>query len=177
MEIFNTRNEMFESFSKGLKICELGVFEGDFSKIIFEKCEVNELVLVDMFEGNFGSGDKDGNNYHYVNLNQEHEKLINYFKENDNVKIIKSSTTDFLVYAKDNYFDIVYIDADHSYSGVLSDLTLSYLTVKKNGLICGHDYVKGSDVEKDVFYFCETHNLKINILTNDKCPSYGIIKI
>jgi glycosyltransferase involved in cell wall biosynthesis len=41
---------------------------------------------------------------------------------------------------QDESLDFVFIDADHSYTGVLADLKLWASKVRKGGLICGHDY-------------------------------------
>lgn len=175
-KIFTNRDEMMCSFEQNLIIAELGVFEGDFSKKIKNICNPKELYLVDLFHGNFGSGDKDGKNYHFVQLENEMTKLMDFFNKDENVKIIKSSTLDFLNKIDDNYLDLVYIDADHSYNSVLNDLRLSYVKVKKNGFICGHDYVLGTEAEKAVNDFCKEVNLEINYLTKDGCPSFCIIK-
>jgi len=175
-KIFENRNEMISTFDKNLIIAELGVFEGDFSKVINEICEPKELYLVDLFNGYFGSGDKDGKNYHYVQLEDEMNKLVDFFKESENVKIVKNSTTDFLNSLDDNYLDVVYIDADHGYSSVLNDLNLSYKKVKNGGLICGHDYVLNTEAEKAVNDFCSEMNLMIEFLTKDGCPSFCIKK-
>lgn len=175
-KIFENRDEMMSSFDKNLIIAELGVFEGEFSKRIKEICEPNKLFLVDLFHGNFGSGDKDGKNYHYVQLEDEMKKLIGHFKNDKEVSVIKSSTIDFLNTLEDNYLDLVYIDADHSYNSVLEDLRLSYRKVKKNGFICGHDYVQRTQAERAVNDFCKEMNLEIEYLTKDGCPSFCIIK-
>ena len=176
MKVIETREKMIEIFEKNLKIAELGVFEGEFSKIINEVCQPKELYLVDLFEGYFGSGDKNRKNYHYVQLESEMEKLIDYFKTDNKVKIIKSSTTDFLNNLEKDYLDIVYIDADHSYTSVLNDLELSYPKIKSGGMICGHDYVPKTEAEKAVNDFCIKFNVNIDYITKDGCPSFCIIK-
>jgi hypothetical protein len=176
MQIFDNRNEMISSFEKDLIIAELGVFEGDFSKDIKKICKPKKLFLVDLFDGYFGSGDKDGKNYHYVQLEDEMSKLIKFFENDETVSVIKNSTSEFLNSLDDNYLDIVYIDADHSYNSVLEDLRLSYKKVKTGGLICGHDYVPSTQAEKAVNDFCNEMNLSINSITKDGCPSFCIIK-
>lgn len=175
-KIFENRIEMLFSFEKNLKIAELGVFEGNFSKEIYKICEPSELYLVDLFDGYFGSGDKDGKNYHYSHLELEYEKIKSYFVKNKNVKVIKDSTINFLNKLEDNYLDLVYIDADHSYEAVTKDLELSFKKVKNNGLICGHDYVTNTEAKNAVDDFCVKFNLKIKYLTNDGCPSFCIVK-
>jgi len=48
-------------------------------------------------------------------------------------------------------FDFVFIDAEHSYQGVLADLKAFYPTVKADGLFCGHDCeVKLKDADPDI---------------------------
>jgi hypothetical protein len=176
MKKFKTRNEMFSHFEKGLKIVELGVFRGEFSKIIYEICNPSELYLVDLFDGIFTSGDKDGLNYQTVNLLDEMFSIIESFSENPNVTVVKSSTIEFLLSKEDEYFDLVYIDADHSYDGVLNDLELSYKKVKRNGFICGHDYISGTACANAVNNFCNSKNLSIEYITEDGCPSFCIVK-
>jgi predicted O-methyltransferase YrrM len=103
-------------------------------------------------------------------------KLIDYFKTDNKVKIIKSSTIDFLNNLEKDYLDIVYIDADHSYTSVLNDLELSYLKIKTGGMICGHDYVPKTEAEKAVNDFCIKFNVNIDYITKDGCPSFCITK-
>jgi len=44
---------------------------------------------------------------------------------------------------KDNFFDLVYIDADHSYGSVRADIKVWYPKVKPGGYISGHGYGQG----------------------------------
>ncbi len=176
MIIFETRNDMLDSFDKQLCIAELGVFEGEFSKEIYNRCNPKKLFLVDLFQGYFGSGDKDGKNHHYVQLEEEHKKLMSEYESDDSVEIIKSSTIDFLNSIENDSLDVVYIDADHDYLPVKNDLILSYQKVKTNGLICGHDYVPHTQAKRAVDDFCNENNLTINYLTKDGCPSFCIVK-
>ena len=79
MKIFENRNLLLESLPKDLIIAELGVFEGEFSKDIYSICNPKELNLVDLFSGIFGSGDKDGKNHHYINLDEALIDIQKYF--------------------------------------------------------------------------------------------------
>lgn len=176
MTRFETRNEMLEQFPKGLVMAELGVFEGEFSKIIHEVCKPSKLYLVDLFDGYFGSGDKDGNNHHYVQLEDEMVKIQENFKDDSTVEVIKSYSTEFLKSLPNESLDIVYIDADHSTRGCLYDLNLSYDKVKVGGLICGHDYLNGVGPFYAVNHFCNERRLEIEMITGDGCPSFCIIK-
>lgn len=176
MKTFITRNDLLNELPKNMVIAELGVFEGEFSKHIFNICSPSRLYLIDLFSGIFGSGDKDGKNYHHVNLDEEMIKISDYFKNNPEVEVMKLSTVDFLNSIQDESLDMVYIDADHSYQSVLTDLNLSYNKVKLGGFICGHDYVNGTEAKFAVDKFCSEKNLFIEYITTDGCPSFCIIK-
>ena len=189
---------MLESLPKNSVIAELGVFKGEFSKIIYDICQPSKLYLVDLFSGNCGSGDKDGQNFQFAQLEDEMINIQDYFKDK-NVDVIKSTTIDFFLSIKDESLDMVYIDADHSYQAVMIDLLFSYKKVKTNGLICGHDYIHQTNIAADDFSevgleglisgyhyihqakiavddFCRSLGLEIEILTQDGCPSFCIIK-
>jgi hypothetical protein len=43
----------------------------------------------------------------------------------------------------DATLDFVYLDGNHSFESVLSDLTNWYPKVRPGGLLCGHDYIDG----------------------------------
>ena len=177
MIYFPTRNDFILSLGKNLKVCEVGVFKGKFSEFIFNSINPSELHLIDLFEGIGHSGDKDGENIEYANLNESYSNLIEKYS-NNKVKIYKGYSKNILNTFQDNYFDFIYIDADHSYESVRKDLDISLKKTKVGGIISGHDYIKEnfSGVYRAVNEFCIENNLKIDFITNDKCPTYGIIK-
>jgi len=178
MKILKTRTNILEHLPKNIKIAELGVFKGDFSKEILKIVQPEKLYMVDLFEGLMGSGDKDGNNMHFVDLGKTLIELTNLYKENENVSIIKDFSFNFLNSLSDNYLDAVYIDADHSYEAVKKDLEISLLKVKNGGAIIGHDYNhnKFPGVVKAVNEFCKKYDKQISFLTEDGCPSFLILK-
>lgn len=178
IKTFNTRQDFFKTFSKNLNICEIGVFQGEFSKFIHKELEPKELVLIDLFDGNTSSADQNFENNKFANLNEEYKNLVTYF-DNKNVKLIKGKSQEKLKELPDNYFDIIYVDGDHSYDGVIKDLKNAYLKTKQNGVICGHDYNLKyfPHVVAAVSDFCNEYKLKIDFLTLDKLPTFGIIKI
>ena len=58
----------------------------------------------------------------------------------NNIKFIQGNSANILPTLPDNYFDMIYIDADHSYEAVKNDITLSISKLKSDGYLCGHDY-------------------------------------
>lgn len=178
MICFETRNDLIKSLSNDMVICEIGVFKGEFSKYIYETIKPKELHMIDIFDGMMCSGDKDGKNIIWVNLNEEYVKLKSYFNNTQNVRIHKGFSFEILNGFVDEYFDLIYIDGDHSYEGVKKDLEIVINKVKKGGYIFGHDYTQTMfpEVVRAVNEFCDENNLKISYITNDGCPTFGIIK-
>jgi len=124
--------------NKNLKVCEIGVYEGEYANVILSCLPESELHLIDLWHPM-------GNDFFYSEFSNEHmdsayEKVRCRFNGNVNVKILKGDSKGLFSNFKDEYFDWVYIDGDHSYEGVLSDLKNWMPKVKKGGAISGHDF-------------------------------------
>jgi hypothetical protein len=175
MKIFETRNDILDKLPKKLRIVELGVFRGEFAEEIFTRMNPKELYLVDIWSGSFGSGDKDGNNHTVIdNMENVFFGLRDKYKFESTVHVIKKNTVDFLNSCSDNSFDMIYVDADHTYSAVTNDLELSFSKLKNTGILCGHDYIQGSEIQQAVDNFCYKYKQKIVAITKDGCPTFLI---
>lgn len=171
------RNELLDLMSDCKIVAEIGVFKGDFSRVINKKLSPTELHLIDKFEGVVCSGDKDGKNIIWADLTEEYQKLLNWGESNQNVKIHRGLSYEVMSQFKDNYFDLVYVDGDHDYLGVKKDLEISFLKIKNSGHLLGHDYTpEFMGVVKAVNEFCEEKKQEISIITEDGCPTF-VIKI
>lgn len=175
MRYVDTRTDLLRLLPKGLVIAELGVFIGDFSKTILEVCEPKLFFMVDTFPyAPVYSGDKDGKNRIDVpDLSIYFEILKERYKDKKNVTIVRGTTDVFSHLAIDCELDAVYIDAQHDYDAVLSDLYNYYSIMRSGGFILGHDYDQ-SGVKAAVDLFCNEKGLRIKYLTRDLCPSYFI---
>lgn len=178
--LISTRDELLKELPKGLKIAELGTFEGSYGKLIWEYTSPSKLYLIDAFtDKTCYSGDKDGlNRRTRYNMEEVRLELKEYFKDYPDVSILKILSWDFLYTLEDDFLDMVYIDANHAYGAVARDLELSRKKVRNDGYITGHDYQPGGlfdEVYRAVNDFCDKYNLKIDCLTQDLLPSYVII--
>ena len=175
MRYVDTRTDLLRLLPKGLVIAELGVFIGDFSKTILEVCEPKLFFMVDTFPyAPVYSGDKDGKNRIDVpDLSIYFEILKERYKDKKNVTIVRGTTDVFSHLAIDCEIDAIYLDSDHSYDQVLSDLYNYYSIMRSGGFILGHDYDQ-SGVKAAVDLFCSEKGLRIKYLTRDLCPSYLI---
>ena len=184
--IFDNRNDMIKYYCNKItnpKILEIGVFRGEFLEYIVNNCNIYLIDGIDIFTGICCSGDADGNNLHYYNVENSYLELIEKYKNVFNVSIYKADSVRFLKSKEDNYYDIIYIDADHSYDSVKSDLMNAFNKVKNNGYIMGHDYemnmVKAQTfynfgVQRAVDEFCTTYSQKILAKAYDGCVSFCI---
>ena len=186
IKIFDSRKEMIKHYSETIAypiILELGVFKGVFLDYLVKNCNHRCIDAVDLFEGVTCSGDDDGNNVEYYDVGTSHLELVDKYKNMPNVTIIKSNSVSFLQNQPDDSYDIIYIDADHSYEGVKNDLVNSYRKIKNLGYIMGHDYemnmVKARNIydfgtKKAVEEFCLDFKQIIMAKAMDGCVSFCI---
>lgn len=172
---------MLSLVPSGVAICELGVFDGQFSELLLSK-EPPHLVLIDLWSGHVVSGDVDGNNIRALTGEQCLSAVRARFAGNDKVELVQAYTSAIRRFPKD-YFGLVYIDADHTYSGALSDLRNAYTRVVQGGVIMGHDYEMNMEkaqrtysfgVRAAVDTFCSIMKLPIVAKGMDGCVSYCI---
>jgi len=178
MKLIETREELIKLVPKNSIGVEIGVFKGDFSKILLEIIQPQILYLIDPWEGKIESGDKNGNNIEYIDGNTYYaNNIIKEFLFNPKIKILKHYS-DIINLFPDIHLDWIYIDGAHDYTTVKNDLINSYSKIKQNGYIMGHDYTTNMfpGLVKAVDEFCLEYNLNIEYLTHDGCPSYLIIK-
>jgi len=175
MKIFETRNDLIEKLPKNINVVELGVFKGEFAEELYKRMVPNHLTLVDIWEGSYGSGDKDGQNHITIdNMETVYNSLIKKYSNTSNVSIIRSTSISFLQTQENNSLDMVYVDADHSYEAVKSDLELSYQKLKHGGILAGHDYITNTQIAAAVDHFCYNYRQQIVATTRDGCPTFVI---
>lgn len=186
IKLFDSRNEMIVYYSNTIKypkILEIGIFRGDFFNFIFNNCNPQKLDGVDIFSGITCSGDENGNNVINYDIGLSFIELIEKYKNYSNIKLHKSDSVSYLNSVEDEYYDIIYIDGDHSYNGVKRDLEVAFKKIKNKGFIMGHDYEMNYakalnhyqfGVEKAVDEFCDNYNQKIIAKGLDGCVSFCI---
>ena len=141
---------------------EIGVMDGEHAKIILKYLNISELILVDPFQVYIDAPIK-------KKLNWDFDKMYldvkNKFLNNSRVKIYREYSQTACALFDDNYFDFIYIDADHSYEQVKLDLENWFPKLKQFGVICGDDYGRpvGYGVVKAVNEFAFSKKLVVQI--------------
>ena len=154
--------------------CELGVFKGDFSKVLLDSGKFDQLYLVDPFSGRIQSGDKNGNNVEVHDGESLFSSVSKRFEYNSDVFITRQRSHEFLSTFKDDFFDFIYIDTTHQYSQTVLELELAYKKVKNNGIVAGHDYhhqMFGGVVDA-VHFFSNRYKLPFYLTTDDILNTY-----
>ena len=140
-------------------VLELGSMAGMSSYVIASTAK--ELSCVDIWSDNqdYLSHDpiqaKIYKNFYpeLLNVFDKFQENCKEFIESEKIKIYKGLTQDLHDQFLDESFDVILIDADHSYIGISRDFNLYYRKLKPNGFIVFHDY--GDTMWTGVKEFCD----------------------
>ena len=137
------RQEMLGLMPVGSRCAEIGVWNGGFSKEILNITAPTELVLIDPWDLLAQRDEGEWNHKAHQDA-QVMEGMFNnvtaQYGERDDVNIRKGFSADILSSYPDNYFDWVYIDGNHQYEFVRSDVEISFHKVRAGGIIAGDDF-------------------------------------
>lgn len=117
-----------DNVNKNIICAEVGVLKGDHAEVMFYYLNPKKLYLIDSW--------KENDYYEFVK-NRFLNKIIDHKIHILNEESLTASTR-----FNDEFFDLVYIDGDHSYEAVMIDLNAWYPLVKKGGMLSGHDWNK-----------------------------------
>jgi hypothetical protein len=104
-------------------VAEVGTDHGAFAEIILKYAVPSELHVIDISLANF------------------RRDVFAPAIQAGTVRLHESDSVEALRRFPDEYFDWIYIDANHSYEGVTRDLNEAKRAVKRQGLLVVNDYV------------------------------------
>lgn len=122
--------------TKQMRLVEIGSWTGCSMEIFADY--FLQVVCIDLWES-WKSKDKDDISHKY-NMSKVEKIFDDRVDGKRNVVKMKGLSSEQIEKYPDKYFDICYIDADHSYEGVKADILLCQ---KKSKMIAGHDYCLG----------------------------------
>tara|TARA_B100000579_G_scaffold44380_1_gene30957 strand:- start:15 stop:698 length:684 start_codon:yes stop_codon:yes gene_type:complete len=139
------RAYILEQLDRNSKIVEVGVWKGEFSLQIWNISSPNLLVLVDSwtFDKKVRGCAPQVSGKEPLNQNffdQAKKDTYDKFENIQNVNILDLNSLEASSKYEDNFFDYIYIDAEHTYEAVTKDLEVWYPKLKKNGTLFGDDY-------------------------------------
>lgn len=141
--------KLIEMFGSKVRIAEIGCWIGDTTKRLVEAYgdRIGGYVCVDNFKGcpndhlgaiasKFGGKSIESEFFHNC-------KSLSGPGKANKVDLVVGESVETAVHFKDvgiHAFDIVFIDADHSYENTLADIRAWLPLVREGGYICGHDF-------------------------------------
>ena len=137
------------NFMKENAVCaEIGVWKGDFSKEILKK-NPSKLYLIDPWKSitdipaRWHAAPQD-------KMDAIYNDVVSDFSPDNRVEIIRKLSDDAASDIEDGSLDWIYIDGNHSYEFVKSDLENWWPKLKSGGALCGDDYQEGEYQVKDL---------------------------
>lgn len=160
--VLPNRDHVLNKLPKGGICVEIGTYRGDYAQKILDIIKPDKLYLLD------------------VNCSFVKER---FKKEIESGKVIYlEGYSNDLVDLVPNEIDFLYIDADHSYEGVSTDLKLYEPKVKDNGYIGLNDYIlldwvsqTTYGVKRAIHEFCIDHNWKWAYLALAPCDFRDVV--
>jgi len=122
-KVVPNREAILHQMKKGGIVAEVGVQEGVFSKSILQICEPKELHLIDY-------------SLIYFSIDKKYKSEI----ADGQVKLHEGDSSVAISKFPDEYFDFIYIDADHAYPGVQRDIHAAKTKIKLDGFLLFNDY-------------------------------------
>lgn len=170
------RIDLLNKFPKNSIGIELGVHLGDFSDKILQIVNPRKFHLVDSWD--CIPLNKPAAYSGIYNRDLFVKKRFESSIKKNKLFIHKNYSHEALNFFENNYFDWIYIDANHDYDFVKFDIYNWSNKIKNDGLICGHDYCwKSNGVVKAVDEFINDKNWQLIYHTvYDKFPSWILKK-
>ena len=124
-KFYSNRYSALSTLTANGVIAEIGTQKGDFAKFMLNSLRPEKLVCFDLYDEDF-------------------------FRHNPTMladpkfELIIGDSSQLLSKFPEKYFDIIYIDGDHSFDGVRRDASVALQCIKDDGVIVFNDYVMWS---------------------------------
>ena len=145
----------------GKKLCgaEIGVAAGVHAEDIMTMLNMKKLYLIDPYEPYVEVG-----RLHTDYLADKQKAALRLKRFGEKVEFIYQGS-DGAATLIPNGLDFVYIDGNHTYEYVKSDIETYYPKITDHGVLSGHDFGRAynGDVVRAVVEFVSKHNLKLEI--------------
>ena len=150
---------------------EIGVWKGDFTEYVMKMCNFSKVIGIDPYRVFPQSKYNDAiNSISQSELDTVYTSILDRFKQYKEFTLYRNTSDEIIDIVSDKSIDVVYIDGNHMYDAILSDLTLWYPKVSDGGIIIGddcHDKLNGA--------YDKSNNQYIN-WGNNSWGYYGVSK-
>lgn len=176
MQAIKYRRDLYKLLSNVAEAvcCEIGVAEGYFSADMLS-WGIRHLYMVDMWEcsptmrGDASSPQE----WHDRNYTSAMDRVARYAEK---FTVLRGPSSRMAQHVPDGSLDLIHIDGDHSFQGVLADLVEWYPKIKSGGIVSGHDYLaRQYGVKEAVTHFLRTQGgqIKVKVIEENKPEDAG----
>lgn len=153
-------------FTRGV---EVGVADGRYSEALCKNIPGLELTCVDPWEKYHGNPRGGPQEQHDGNYEKAQARLAPY-----NATLVKAFSLDAVRDIPLESLDFCYIDGNHSFDWVMTDIVEWAKRVKRGGIVAGHDYYdfRWAGVVQVVNAYTQAHNIKNWYVTDEREPSF-----
>jgi SAM-dependent methyltransferase len=123
------RKLVFEDVPTGGRVAEVGTQEGIFARFLLDRLAPSELHLFD------------------IDVGPLHDRNDLVLHSDERVFVHEGDSSTLLATFADDYFDVVYVDGDHSYEGARRDADVAVRKVRPGGWLIFNDFTIWSPVE------------------------------
>ena len=123
-QVVASRDKIIQKLPHGGPIAEVGVLAGDFSQILINECSPTELHLIDLD----------------LCSHKIHQRFADQIKAGK-VLLHEGKSWSVLKKFTDQYFDFIYIDADHRYENVKKDIMVAKQKIRHDGFLVFNEFV------------------------------------
>lgn len=150
-----------------LRFLQLGVFTGDASLWLLDNVLTDSSSTLDDVDTWSGS---DEEAHHTMDFDDVHKTYLDKVSSFQNVRSLKTSSLDYLLITPSDYYDFIYIDADHTAKAVIADAVLAWRTLKSGGIMAFDDYTwtndkgKRHEPKEAINFFCWSYGEELTII-------------
>jgi len=127
------------NLKKDLVGAEIGVYLGNHAKQMLDYLPLKKLYLIDDWVNNVVKLENETVTRRSTSF--AYSRALTTLKPySDSIEIIKEESIIAVQQIEDKSLDFVYIDGCHNCDSVFSDIYIWEKKVKRNGVLCGHDY-------------------------------------
>lgn len=147
---------------------EIGVAFGGHLERLLQTTNIEKAYGIDpyhLFDSSTDSFIWEGKSYDQSDYDDLFIYTKNRLSKFPNVEIIRKSSEESVNIFTDGSIDIIFIDGEHTYSGVTNDINIWESKIKSGGVVSGHDYNHPNfpDVKKAVDTWTNQNGYHLNI--------------
>lgn len=144
----------------GIVAAEIGVWEGKHANYLSRKLDIETFYLIDPYDA-YEEYEEDKSDQ--IAMQKAREQAHRRLGDDESVVWIEEYSGEAATKIQEP-LDYVYIDGNHGYEYVKSDLETYYPLLSDRGIIAGHDFTGGGlGVVRAVADFAAENNLQLNL--------------